>query len=97
MWSGRKHKTTNIKDLFDIYKKRLRAPQKTVINTFQEVVDDLLGVTIDEKTCEYTPANKTLKLAVGGPLKTEILLRKKEILSHLKGRLGERSAPKEII
>ncbi|MDB9944436.1 hypothetical protein OAD26_00350 [bacterium] len=87
----------NIGSLFDKYRKRLKAPQKTVINTFQEVVADLFGIHIDEKDCGYTVSNRMFRLNVSGPFKTEILMRKKEVLLHMKGRLGEKSTPKEII
>jgi len=87
----------NIGSLFDKYKKKLKAPQKTIIKTFQEVIDDLFSFKIKSNQCSYTPSNKTLMINVGGPLKSEILLKKKEILVHMRGRLGEKSAPKEII
>lgn len=88
---------TKISDLFETYKKRLRAPQKTVIDTFVEVVSDVLEFTITRESVSYTPSTKTLVLRVAGPLKTEILLRKGELLTHMKGRLGAQSAPEEII
>ena len=84
-------------DLFEVYTKRLKAPQGTVITTFREVVKDLLDVSIDKKQCAYTVATKTFKITAPGPLKSEILIRKREILMHMKGRLGEKSAPTEII
>ena len=86
-----------IGSLFDIYKKKLKAPQKTVIKTFQEVVKDLLQITFKNDQCSYTVFTKTLSITVSGTIKTEILLRKKEILTHMRGRLGEKSAPKDII
>lgn len=84
-------------DLFDKYRQTLKAPQKTVVRAFCEVVDDLLDITVDEKKISYTPASRTLSFKVGGPLKSEILLHKQEIMTHLKGRLGEKSAPKDIL
>lgn len=86
-----------VSDLFSVYKERLRAPQGSVIQAFQEVVNDVLGVSVPKEQCRYAVATKTLSVSVSGPLKSEILLRKEEILLHLKGRLGEKSAPRSII
>lgn len=86
-----------ISALFEKYTKNLIAPESTVIVAFQEVVSDLFGFQIKKEQCTYTSGSKTLVLVVSGPLKSEILLKKKEILTHLKGRLGERNAPKEIL
>lgn len=97
MSRGGDKQAVNIKNLFDVYKKKLRAPQKTVVKTFQEVVGDLLHTEIKTESCEYSVSEKTLRLTVSGPLKTEILIRKPEILLHMKGRLGEKSAPQDII
>ena len=43
-----------ISTLFESYKQRLVAPQKTVIDTFVEVIHDLLSIEIDQK-------NKTIR------------------------------------
>lgn len=88
---------TKIGDLFEVYKKRLRAPQGSVIDTVVEVVDDLLGVSVDKKLFTYTPHSRTLTVKASGMLRTEIMLRKDEILSHVRGRLGPKSAPTTIL
>ena len=87
----------NIGTLFERYKNILRAPQGTVVTTFQEVVEDLFAYKIKKDNCNYTVASRTIFLNINGPLKTEIMLRKEEILAHLRGRLGDKSAPKDII
>lgn len=87
----------HITDLFETYRKRLVAPKRSVIDAFCEVVKDIQGFDIDATLVSYTPGAKTLALRAKGPIKTEILLRKEEILVHLKGRLGERNAPRDII
>jgi hypothetical protein len=86
-----------VSELFEIYRKKLRAPQQVVIEAFQEVVDDVCDFTIDKATVFYTPSSKTIILSGSGVVKSEVLLQKEEILLHLKGRLGEQSAPKNII
>ncbi len=83
--------------LFDKYKNQLRAPQGSVISAFCEVVEDLYGFSVPKTGVTYSVRNRTLSLRVSGPLKTEIQLKKKEILNHLKGRLGEKSAPTNIL
>lgn len=87
----------NIGTLFERYKNILRAPQGTVVTTFQEVVEDLLGFKIKKEQCSYKVAARTLGLTLPGPLKTEIMLHKEEILAHIRGRLGDKSAPKDIV
>lgn len=84
-------------DLFEKYRKTLQAPEKTVITCFCEVVTDVIGVNVPPKNVRYTVYSKTLSVTVAGPLKSEIQLRKEEILTHMKGRLGEKSAPQEIL
>jgi hypothetical protein len=84
-------------ELFEVYLKRLRAPQGVVITSFQEILSDLLNTTVEKKHCSYNTTTRTLTIVAPGPLKSEILLKKKEILNHLKGRLGEGNAPKDLI
>jgi hypothetical protein len=88
---------TKIGDLFAVYKNRLRAPQKSVTLAAQEVISDLLSVTLDITAFSYTPSTKTLVIRTNGMMKSEIALRKEEILAHLKGRLGEKSAPTTLL
>jgi len=88
---------TKLGDLFEKYRKTLKAPQGTVIEAFRDVVEDLLSIKIPKEKIKYSPTSKILSIQGGGPIKSEINLNKKEILTHLKGRLGEKSAPKEIL
>ena len=83
--------------LFEAYRKRLRAPQRTVEDAFREVVHDVCGFDIKKEYVSYKPASRTLMITAPGPMKTEILLKKDEVLAHLKGRLGLSSAPKNIL
>ena len=84
-------------ELFEKYRRTLIAPQRTVVTTFVEVVSEVLGVTVSEKIIRYTPGSRTLYLQSGGPLKSEILMHRGEILAHMKGRLGEKNAPETIL
>ncbi len=86
-----------ISKLFEVYAKRFVAPEKSVVKVFIETVEDLYGITIKESQCQYRPVTRTVLLTVPGALKSEILLNKKEILVHVTGRLGQKSAPKEVL
>lgn len=86
-----------LSNLFDRYKDRLIAPERSVKVGFVEVVRDLYGWEVREDQLAYSPGSQTLTVRVGGPLRNEVLLNKDEILIHLKGRLGVRSAPKNIL
>ncbi len=88
---------TKISALFEKYKNTLQAPEKTVVDCFTEVVEDVIGLRVPHKAVKYTVYSQTLSVSVSGPLKSEIKLRKSEILTHMKGRIGEKNAPKEII
>lgn len=83
--------------LFEKYKKILKAPQGVIIDCFVEVTEDIIGIKIAKEQISYTVHTRTLSVRVSGPLKSEIKLRKKEILAHMKGRLGDQGAPVEIL
>jgi len=84
-------------DLFDKYRKNLIAPEASVISVFVEVVDDLFGIRVPKERVRYKTNTKVISLTGRGPLKSEIQLHKKEILIHLKGRLGGKNTPSNIL
>ena len=86
-----------IGDLFEKYRRRLVAPEGSVIDAFIEVVEDVLSFKIQKSKVRYTPASRTLSLTGSGIIKSEIKLHENEILNHLKGRLGEKNAPRAIL
>lgn len=86
-----------VSDLFLKYKERLIAPESSVTNAFVEVVEDLMGVKVSVDRVKYTPSSRTLSLNLPATLKSEIKLNEKEIISHLKGRIGVKNAPKTIL
>ena len=86
-----------VADLFETYRKRLRAPQKTVEEAFVEVVRDVCGFEPERGFVTYKPSSRTLVFTAPGMMKSEVFLQKDEILAHLKGRLGVGSAPRDII
>ncbi len=86
-----------INQLFEKYKNRLVAPQGSVKKAFREVVHDLYGYTIKEDQLSYSASSRILTLKMHSALKTELLLKKKEVMTHLKGRLGEKNAPVKFL
>lgn len=86
-----------ISDLFAKYKNSLIAPEASVIEAFIEVVDDLCGIKLTKKVVTYQPATKVLSITGKAALRSEIKLHESEIITHLKGRLGSKNAPKVII
>ena len=87
----------SVSSLFDRYKKTLVAPESSVVTAFLEVVDDLLSVKVVKEKVRYSPSSRTLSLLGLGSLRSEIKMREEEILVHLRGRLGEKSAPKRVL
>lgn len=86
-----------ISDLFQKYRETLRAPQKIVVEECIVVISELFTVTLKPYQCQYNAPSRTLTFSISGPLKSEIMLNKKAILTRLRERLGEKSAPREIL
>lgn len=86
-----------LSSLFDKYKERLIAPERTVIDSFVEVVNDLMGISLDKKKVKYVPSTKTISFVGSGAIRNELKLQEKEILVHVAGRIGEKNAPKRIV
>ena len=86
-----------IGNLFEVYKKRLRAPEGSVVSSCIEVVHDVLGISLTKNDISYTPHSRTLTFRARGPLKAELLMHREDILGHLRGRLGVEHAPHTIL
>jgi len=86
-----------VSDLFSKYREKLIAPQSSVVSALVEVVDDLMGIKIKPEQVDYSTSTRTLHLRLPAVLRQEIQRNKGDILLHLKGRLGERNAPKELV
>lgn len=93
---SRRGEIIKVADLFEKYKKVLRAPQSSVIKEVIEVITDLTGVALSPKYVKYAVHSKTVSITAPAILKQEIKLHQEEILIHLKARLGEKSVPKII-
>lgn len=95
MERGRETKT--IGSLLDKYKKSLRAPQKTVVKSAISAIAEITGVSVDQRMISYNVHSRTLSVHAGGPLKTEILLAKQEVLARCVADLGVKNAPEHIV
>ena len=82
--------------LFERYKQILKAPEQTVVNSAVAVIDELLDVTLTKQQISYSPQTRVLHIK-HGLIRSAVLPHKQVILTHLTGRLGVRSAPKDII
>lgn len=87
----------HIKNLFSSYQTKLIPPQASVVKVFASVVEEILHINIPKEKIEYQVSNQTIYLKVGGPVKSEVKLHETEILSHTRGRLGDRATPKQIV
>lgn len=86
-----------VSDLFSKYTKLLKPPQKTVVRATIAIINELYGISITEEQCVYQTSSKTLTLHVPGPLKSEIVLNKKNILEKIGESIGSSNAPKNIL
>ncbi len=87
----------HVGSLFEKYTKILRAPQGVVIDAMTIIVEEVCRYTLKREQCLYDPQTQIFTLRVSGMVKTEILLKKKEILQQLREVLGERGAPRDIL
>ncbi|MEZ4200471.1 MAG: hypothetical protein R3B69_02665 [Candidatus Paceibacterota bacterium] len=83
--------------LFEKYKQTLVAPEATVINGFVEVVNDVLGITLDKKRLQYNPNTKIISILGQAVIRSELKANQTEIFTHMKGRFGAKNTPKTII
>ena len=86
-----------ISGLLDVYKKRLRAPQKTVIVAFCDAVVRVMGVTLETRLVRYTPTSQTIVLSTSGMMKQEIKMREAEILAAIAKDIGQKNTPQRIV
>lgn len=84
-------------DLLQAVQSRFKAPEGAVIEVVVEVVADITTIPLSKEMVSYTPHNRTLYIKARGPIRSEILQHKEEILRHCTGRLGIRSAPQKIV
>jgi hypothetical protein len=87
---------TKMSSLFALYKDRLKAPQKTVIDATVDVVAEVAGIRLNSARCTYTVTTKTFSSNAPALIRQELARHETVILTQLKARLGEKSAPHRI-
>lgn len=87
----------HISDLFSRYQNLIKPPQSSVTKVFIEVCGEEMGLTLSPTQCEYNVHSRMLFVKTPSVLKSEILKKKKALLSELKIRLGENNSPVEIL
>ncbi len=83
--------------LFALYKDKLKAPQKSVIDATIEVIADVVDIRLNPARCTYTVSTRTFASNAPSLVRQELTRHETDILTHLKVRLGEKSAPHRII
>ena len=91
------HGPVRIGTLFEKYRQRLRPPQGIVITAFCAVATAELGVPLAPTAVRYNSHSRILSITSSGPHKTELLLRKAQILAECRQTLGEHGAPQYIV
>jgi cell division protein FtsI/penicillin-binding protein 2 len=94
---GSSGEMTALDALLHRYRTVLKAPEKTVVAALVDVIKDLYGFDVEPKVFRYKPETRVVTIHASGVLKSEIMLHKREILTHLKGRLGVEKSPKDIL
>ncbi len=89
--------TRHIADLFAVYKKRLRAPERSVVLEVVVAIEEVVGVKVSDSQCRYNAHTRTVSLQVSGMIKDQVRMRAPEILTKLERKLGKRSCPQAII
>jgi hypothetical protein len=93
----RRGELVKVGDLFSHYRSRIIAPQASVVSVFVEVVADICTITLKLEQVSYKVTSRTIVLHTPSILKHEIMRHKADVLLHCQGRLGVKSAPKEIV
>jgi hypothetical protein len=86
----------HISDLFSRYKNTIQPPQSSIIKEFIVVCEEVSKIKVKLEQCTYTVSTKTLYLQTHSLIKSELLLKKTDLLKALKKRLGKNS-PTEIL
>ena len=90
-------KMKRVGDLFDKYRKRLKAPQSTVEKACASVIKEVSGFDVTAEQITYTVSTRTVFLQVPSLLKSELRFHNKTILNKLEEQLGKEGAPQVIL
>ena len=90
-------KMKKLGDLFEKYKKTIKAPQGSVKKECVRVIKEVSGFDVDLEQMDYKVGTRTLYLSIPSILKNELKFHYEKILLQLREDLGEDVAPKFII
>ncbi len=79
------------------YKTILKPPQASVEKEAVAVITEVTGITLTTAQLSYTVHTRTLTIKAPSLLRSELYLKREVILSTLRQRLGEQSAPTTLI
>lgn len=86
-----------IRDLFAVYKKRLRAPQKSVIKEVVVCVETVTQISVREEWFTYNVSSRTIVYRGPSAVRSELQLHKRGILNKVKESLGEKNTPLDFV
>jgi hypothetical protein len=90
-------KMKQVSDLFETYKTRFKAPQKTVEKECIAVITTVTQFTLTEAQVKYTVSTRTIAIQAPSILKNELRFKQQQILQELENRLGKDGCPKVIL
>ena len=77
--------------------KKLAPPQGIVVSVFIQVVERVCGVLLQKKYITYRVHSRTIGIQGGGPIKSEVTLKREAILRACREELGETNSPLHIV
>jgi hypothetical protein len=79
------------------YKSLLKPPQASVEKECIVAITTVTGITLLPHQVSYSVASKTLVLKTPSLLRSELMLRRVDILEECKRRLGEKGGPETLL
>jgi hypothetical protein len=86
----------SIKGILGAYTNRFRAPQQHIVQAVVVAYSEE-GLCCTVADVAYTPHTKLVTVRAHGPQRTEMLLRKQNVLTRLRTTLSERDVPHDIV
>lgn len=94
---ARRGELTKVGSLFDKYLKVLKPPQSSVEKVACEVINEVVGCRLLPHQVSYTVATRTLYVKAPGLIRTEVTLKRTEVLYRLKERLPGNDSPETLL
>ena len=86
-----------VRDLFTVYRERLRPPESSVVRVALTVINRHSPVEITEAMVTYTVATRTLSIHTPSLLKQRLCVMEPAILAELERELGAQSCPRALV